>query len=56
MCVCIIISGRMTFSLSGIMHSPSVCALPHLEHYCIILMHTLKYLLPDKCVIKFNIT
>ena len=34
------------------MHSPSARALHHLEHYYIILKHTLKHLLPDKCVIN----
>ena len=33
------------------MHSPSARALHHPERYCIILVHTLKHLLPDKCVI-----
>ena len=36
------------------MHSPSARALHHLERYCIILVHTLKHLIPVKFVI--NIT
>ena len=36
------------------MHSPSACALHHLKRYCIILVYTLKHLMPDKCAI--NIT
>ena len=37
------------------MHSPSARALRALDRYCIILVHTLKHLLPAKCDIN-NIT
>ena len=36
------------------MHEPKVSALRNLEHYCSILVHTLKHLKLAKCVI--NIT
>ena len=36
-------------ALGGVMHSPSARALQHLERYCIIRVHTLKHLMPDKC-------
>ena len=38
------------------MHLPSAGALRALDRYCIILVHTLKHLLPAKCVINITYT
>ena len=31
------------------MHEPKASALSYLDRYCIILVHTLKHVIPEKC-------
>ena len=40
--------------LAGVMHSPLARALRHLDHYCIVLVRTLKHVSPAKCVIAIT--